>query len=491
MKKLLYTSLFTLLGLGTLWGQPLIVPSTSTTPTICISGSNTQQTATVFILDQNSGDGKDVAYTWTNADGLLTLLSPTSGTIPDGGWMSISMDFEAATGASAGGTSILEIMADNGVGTSTKQFLVTFNDYPSLSITTPDGTESCNGNLIQLQANVQAGVTGIYNWSNGETTQSIYVSADGTYTVTVSNSCTAAPQTPPTASVTTTSEVTPTLTTDLCQNANNQLTFNVSASDSDNAGIVFSFHEGDPGSAELTNGGDYAITTTATTASLVVSNVNPAHQATNFYAKAANSCGTALSAACLALPIELEYFTARYEGGKVQLDWATATETNNEYFSIERSVDGEKFEEIARIPGAGTSYFTIAYAYTDESVKALEQQGVQSVYYRLKQTDFDGSFSYAPLISVVLRDTKPLIIEGISVQGSNQLLFNLQSGSQGESSVTIHRMDGHTLFAAPMFLEAGAREYTLHLNQSLPSGLYLLRIENKQQMALKKFVVIR
>ncbi len=87
---------------------------------------------------------------------------------------------------------------------------------------------------------------------------------------------------------------------------------------------------------------------------------------------------------CRALPIELASFDATEGDCKVVLDWTTATEENNKHFQIERSYDGKTFEVIATVNGAGTSYESIDYSYTDNRISS-------SNYYRLKQVDFDGT----------------------------------------------------------------------------------------------------
>lgn len=89
------------------------------------------------------------------------------------------------------------------------------------------------------------------------------------------------------------------------------------------------------------------------------------------------------------LPIELRYFEASLENQAVQLRWMTDTEQDNAYFEIERSSDALYWESIAELDGAGNSTSPISYAYTD----AYAPYGW--LYYRLKQTDFDGSFSYS------------------------------------------------------------------------------------------------
>lgn len=98
------------------------------------------------------------------------------------------------------------------------------------------------------------------------------------------------------------------------------------------------------------------------------------------------------------LPIELLYFNANYNGKTVDLNWETASEINNDYFTIERSSDGVNFESLSTTKGAGNSTNKIKYSDADTS----PLNGIS--YYRLKQTDFDGNFSYSQIVTVEAND---------------------------------------------------------------------------------------
>jgi hypothetical protein len=95
------------------------------------------------------------------------------------------------------------------------------------------------------------------------------------------------------------------------------------------------------------------------------------------------------------LPIELISFTAVDEGPTVRTDWSTAVEVNNDHFEVERSQDGVMFEAIGSIEGAGNSQSTNYYSFMDE------QPLSGTSYYRLKQVDTDGTFTYGPVAAVV------------------------------------------------------------------------------------------
>ena len=94
------------------------------------------------------------------------------------------------------------------------------------------------------------------------------------------------------------------------------------------------------------------------------------------------------------LPVKLLTFAARKVGEKsVQLNWATAQETNNEKFVLEHSEDAKIFEPIATVKGNGTTQRVINYSWIDTKAKAIN-------YYRLKQVDYDGTFSYSKVVRV-------------------------------------------------------------------------------------------
>jgi len=102
------------------------------------------------------------------------------------------------------------------------------------------------------------------------------------------------------------------------------------------------------------------------------------------------------------LPVELLNFTASVvDNNKVQLNWQTASEVNNNFFTVERSVDAQQWQAINTIKGKGNAQTTTLYeAYDDHPYKSIS-------YYRLKQTDKDGKFTYSSIrkIHIALQQT--------------------------------------------------------------------------------------
>lgn len=116
------------------------------------------------------------------------------------------------------------------------------------------------------------------------------------------------------------------------------------------------------------------------------SGLTTAQMTNNFYVGSIDSSSP--------LPIELLSFTAKVLNEMVQLNWSTASELNNDFFTIQRSGTGEKFEDVLQVKGKGTTNSQSNYVATDrDPLPGLS-------YYRLKQTDFDGKFTYSHVVAV-------------------------------------------------------------------------------------------
>jgi hypothetical protein len=97
------------------------------------------------------------------------------------------------------------------------------------------------------------------------------------------------------------------------------------------------------------------------------------------------------------VPVELLAFTASVKNSEVELLWSTASELNNLGFEIERSIDGQdNFVTVGFVEGKGSSTEINYYSFTDRP----QVNGVNQLYYRLKQVDFDGTFSYSDVVNV-------------------------------------------------------------------------------------------
>lgn len=96
------------------------------------------------------------------------------------------------------------------------------------------------------------------------------------------------------------------------------------------------------------------------------------------------------------LPVEWLSFEVRNENNSAELYWSTASEKNNDYFTVERSIDGINWVSLTEIEGAGNTNSTSSYSWKDTNPK------VGDSYYRIKQTDFDGQTDYSSVQSITI-----------------------------------------------------------------------------------------
>jgi hypothetical protein len=136
------------------------------------------------------------------------------------------------------------------------------------------------------------------------------------------------------------------------------------------------------------------------------------------------------------LPIELIEFTATNNQNVVDLYWQTASELNNDYFTVERSHDGTHFTSILSQQGAGNSSNMLSYYDVDRS----PLNGVS--YYRLKQTDFDGLYSYSGIVKVNRLSSSENDFSVYPNPVNDEL--NIQTNLT-EFSITIYSVDGRVV----------------------------------------------
>jgi hypothetical protein len=171
------------------------------------------------------------------------------------------------------------------------------------------------------------------------------------------------------------------------------------------------------------------------------------------------------------VPVELTSFAATADYGVVNLNWITATETNNQGFEVQRS-SGSDFETIAFVNGYGTTTETQAYSYSDKSV------GVGVYSYRLKQVDFDGTFEYSNVVEVNVPAPASFTLEQNYPNPFNpSTIINFQLKVDSKVSLKVFNILGQEVATlVNTNLVAGAHNVNFDASQ-LNSGVYLYRIE--------------
>lgn len=179
------------------------------------------------------------------------------------------------------------------------------------------------------------------------------------------------------------------------------------------------------------------------------------------------------------LPIELVSFTAEVTNNSVALQWVTASEKNNRYFTPERSQDGFSFEELGRVEAKGNGSVRQVYSFLDQSLPP----GI--FYYRLKQTDWDARFSYSPIVAVEVGD-RDGGLELFPNPTSGEFFVKLKSTSGRTASFTLLDLLGKSVFSGNLSGTGDGSLYKILIPDELEAGTYLFKLETGTNQYLKK-----
>lgn len=180
------------------------------------------------------------------------------------------------------------------------------------------------------------------------------------------------------------------------------------------------------------------------------------------------------------LPIQLVGFEAKCNNDKVVLNWATASEINNDYFTLERSTDGTDWNEVAIIDGARNSSTIQKYSYTDNPYGLLNS--INSYYYRLKQTDIDGDYEYSDIILINCYSSNINIVKIIPNPNNGDFLIE---GLKPNSEITILNTKGKIITKQKVKLNP------TKITLNIPGGTYFLVIKSDKRIISRKIVIGR
>lgn len=188
-------------------------------------------------------------------------------------------------------------------------------------------------------------------------------------------------------------------------------------------------------------------------------------------------------------PVGLQYFTGKLEADiTVRLDWATATETNNAFFNVERSVDGVLFEPIEKIQGAGNSQTSRTYRTFDE------QPLPGTSYYRLKQTDFDGTYAYLGVVEIRIDPTleAKAYVRAYPNPASDRLTISVQVNEAIPAEVNLLNMTGQKMISTQITLRQGINRKQLNVS-TLSPGIYFAEVRTSgiQPVLGKAKIIVR
>ncbi len=185
-----------------------------------------------------------------------------------------------------------------------------------------------------------------------------------------------------------------------------------------------------------------------------------------------------------ALPVTLTSFDGASRSGSVELAWSTASEINNDRFEIERSADGKSFKKVGEVKGNGNSSVMLDYTYTDRSAAS------GTVYYRLKQVDFDSKFEYSKVIAVSHSATASSASMSVypNPVEDGKVSLRFQEQVEGKATIRLTDMSGRVLHTQ----EAGnvGAEHELNLTGlNLKAGIYMISVTANGQSTTQRIMV--
>ncbi len=184
------------------------------------------------------------------------------------------------------------------------------------------------------------------------------------------------------------------------------------------------------------------------------------------------------------LPIELLDFNAIMNNGKVDISWITASELNNNYFTIEKSKDGIVFDSVLYVKGAGNSNIELSYNEVDYK----PYQGIS--YYRLKQTDYNGQKKYSNTVAVNYYFGE----DGISifpnpVSQNEAINIEFTTLENKEILVLIRDVSGKEYFSKVIVSSSKNQLTAIDLENKLAAGVYIVIASSNNKLYSKKLIV--
>ncbi|MBL0342000.1 MAG: T9SS type A sorting domain-containing protein [Bacteroidetes bacterium] len=209
---------------------------------------------------------------------------------------------------------------------------------------------------------------------------------------------------------------------------------------------------------------------------------NLAPNGTSANTQPANSGWWTLSALLSPLPVELVSFKAQCDQKDMEISWITASEINNELFTVERSIDGVDFEPIASLKGAGNS--TSSHSYTIIDVQPLD--GIN--YYRLKQTDTDGAFTYSEIITKTSCDLKGAVKIYSYVENNQNIQVVMETSIGEKATLVVTDLSGRVVYNKGITVNAGFNQFTIPA-YGFSQGMYLVSLKGELNKHSDKLVL--
>ncbi len=188
------------------------------------------------------------------------------------------------------------------------------------------------------------------------------------------------------------------------------------------------------------------------------------------------------------LPIRLNYFRGQQADNDVALTWQTARESQNDYFTLERAHADFAFEQVAQMSGAGESSRALTYTYTDPMAAAYAREhGLNHLFYRLWQTDYDGTRTLASTVRVALASPGGWALTAYPNPFTDEVTISYRLVRA--QRVRLQLYDARGICLDTREIESAAGQTSMSLGHSgLPAGVYLLRVQSAESTKVVRLV---
>ena len=185
------------------------------------------------------------------------------------------------------------------------------------------------------------------------------------------------------------------------------------------------------------------------------------------------------------LPIKLVSFEAKSNSDRVDISWVTAAEINNNFFTIEKSRDLKNWEVVSNVDGAGNSSLNIEYFEVDYT----PFQGVS--YYRLKQTDYDGAFSFSNIVPVKFNKelNQEMSLFPNPVVRGQEVKVQFSEVIENEILIVLRDIKGEEFYSKAVLKYEDKSLIAIPIDKSIPSGIYLVTASSENQIYNQKLII--
>ncbi len=192
------------------------------------------------------------------------------------------------------------------------------------------------------------------------------------------------------------------------------------------------------------------------------------------------------------IPVEFLSLSAYHINGSVTILWRTVAEANCAGYEVQRSLDQALWQPAGYVPGHGTTAQEFAYSYVDALPPGIT--AARTLFYRLRQIDYDGNFAYSPVVEVSIGAAPQTLALHAAYPNpaSDRISVRYTLPDAGSARIAVYAMTGQEVISIESGELQGAGEHFLSVStSSLAPGAYLIELLASGTRLSRPFVVRR